>query len=281
MNRTVTLLVVTGVLALSGCGGGSVASDEGGVAMAGNDAVAIAVTGSSDATDEAQEEEIAQADMNARIMEAVASKVEEELNAELAAAQESGELTEEDIEASPEKAVGVGLSLKGLTVNIVDERIPFAGGRMVLNGQLGVKLKLRGFGQIALETNGNLISKLEGVQRTGTIREIPYSLALNGTSTMEVRGAFVATVQFWKVKSLAAEFRSAIVDSDVVATGTVGTEGATGSVEMADVAIELTNADILHQPKAFTTECSGRIETRLNDNMVAGCTIDASCRACR
>ena len=275
-----TLAVVPFMIA--GCGGNI--DDTG--AKTENDAVALAVTGGTagDATESnAVGAEMQQA-ANAKVAEVVSKKVEEEVNAFLEEAEANGELdamVEEDLAAGAEKDITVGLGGRGLSVFITDEVVPFAGGTMALDGEVGLKLRFNSWSSISLVASGELSSSLDGVESNGDVKGIPYSFSLHGSSDLDMSGAFTAKIKRFRIKSMQANLTMAIVDSDVTATGAVGDRSVSGTVDMVDVALSIMNDDVLSQPEAFSIECRGRVETAVNDDTVAVCELDESCRGCK
>lgn len=238
-------------------------------AVLGGEASAVAIAGGGSlATD----------NMNSAITEKLALKLEEQLNDMLA----NGELEIPEDEAEVAKDVRVGFDLfKGFTLIVQDEAVPFAGGEMLLNGQLSVKLRLRGAGTIALEMNGELISTLQDVKREGDVEGIPYSLALNGDNKLGIDGAFSVTIKKWKVSAMSAELTSGIKESDVKAIGTVGDRSVVGAVDMMDVSIQVKYPDILKAPKDIDIICNGEISISVNENVISSCTLAEECNACK
>jgi hypothetical protein len=275
-----TLAIVP--LMIAGCGGS--VGETG--ANTENDAVAVAVTGGTG--EEATESGAVGAEMqqaaNAKVVQMVSKKVEEEVNAFLEEAEANGELeamVEEDLAAGTSKDITVGLGGRGLSVFITDEVVPFAGGTMALDGEVGLKLRFNSWSSISLVASGELSSALEGVESNGDVRGIPYSFALQGSSDLDMSGAFTAKFRRFRIKSMKADLSMAIVESDVTATGSVGDKSVSGTVDMVDVALSLINEDVLNHPEAFSIECRGRVETAVNDDTIAVCELDPSCRGCK
>ncbi len=280
MKKLILSLLAGIPLAIAGCGGASdlTGSDE----TTDGEIMAVALTGSG--TSGAEEVAAgAQADMNAQIMGAVSKKIAEQLDAEMESEEFRLAFEQAEAEAASDvsKDVSVGISLKGLIVSISDEELAFAGGSMLLNGDLTAKLKLRGRGTLALEIAGELTSELKNIERSGFIKDIPYSLSLEGTNVLGLDGALAVTIKNWKVSALTADFKAGVVESNVIARGSIADKQVVGAVDMSDVAIALTNPDVLKHPEAFTAACSGEISTKVNDNVVAACTMDPSCLACK
>ncbi len=284
MKKTIYALFASLPMVVVGCGTGTdgIQSTEGS-AMGEGEVMAVALTGSgrSGESEDGSFAEETQADVNAKIMEAVSVKIEEELNMMLEDEEFLAELEEAELEAGAAKDVSVKLGLKGLTVSIRDEAIPFAGGALMLNGDIGLKLALRSRGTIAIEATGDLTADMDKVTREGEIKGIPYSLSLEGRNYMDMEGSIAVEIKSFKIKNMSADFRAGIVNSDVTATGTIADKSVTGSVDMVDVAIRLANADVLKNPGNFSVTCSGAIETSLNDNVVASCEIDDDCLGCK
>nr|HPQ81772.1 hypothetical protein [bacterium] len=250
-------------------------TDEQSAVSPGSDAFAGSFAGGGP-MDEAGDEfaEGAQADMNVAMMNVLSEKVEAAVNEELA------RMEVEEGEAGSGKDIRVGLGERGLTLFIEDEALPFASGTMALDGQVGLRLRFNGFSGVSVIASGTLTSSLQGVERTGEVRGIPYELTLEGGSEMKVDGAFTMRIRNWRVDEMGADFSSRIVRSDVVATGTIAGQSAQGSVDMVNVAVRLENDDILRQPKAFAVSCTGTMATRINGNVFASCNIDESCLGC-
>lgn len=223
----------------------------------------------------------AEADMNAAIAKAVADKVEAEINAGLENGDFDQAIAEADESEGIDKSFRVGFGTRGLTVFMEDEQVPFAGGQMLLEGQIGLRLKFKLGGKIDIVASGELVAELQNVERTGYIREIPYELSLNGANKMELSGTFGLTFKGFKVQSMSLDLNSGITDSDVVASGTVGDKTVVGSVDMVNVGIRMYNADILHTPKANALTCSGSISTKINDDVIGLCEIAEGCLGCK
>jgi hypothetical protein len=282
MNKWLFAFVAGVPLAIAGCGGnlGEMAEGKGESPME-NEALAVAVVGGASTMEGSGEVTgQAQSDMNAKILESVASKVEELLNAEMENEEFRDEILQAEAQASVSKDVKVSLGFKGLRVDIIDEIIPFAGGTMTLNGDVALKLRYTGGGTIALEADGELLSDLDGVERAGVIRDIPYYLSLQGSNVMGMDGAFKVTISKWKVSNLSADFTISIINSDVTAKGIIDDKSVVGSVNFVDMSIGLTNANLLKNPQDFNVECTGTIETLINEDPVVSCTIDPSCKGC-
>lgn len=265
-------------IAVAGCGtaGTGDLTDDSSAASTGGEAVAVAVAGGGLAEEVGGEMvEGAQADMNAAMLNVISEKVEAAVNEELA------KMEAEEGSADLSKEISVGLGERGLTLFIEDEIIPFAGGTMAMDGEVGLRLRFNGLSSISIVASGTLTSALDGVERAGEVRGVPYSLTLAGASEMKMDGAFTVKIKRWKVDSMAADFSSRIVGSDVVATGVVDGHSVAGSVDMVNVAVRLTNGDILRQPGAFAVSCTGMMATRINGNVFASCDIDESCRGCK
>lgn len=280
MKKLILSLLAGIPLAIAGCGGASdlTGSDE----VTDGEIMAVALTGSgASGTEEVTVE--AQADMNAQIMGTVSKKIAEQLDAEMESEEFRLAYEQAEAEAASDltKDVSVGISLKGLVISISDEELAFAGGSMLLNGDLTAKLKFRGRGTLALEIAGELTSELRNIERSGFIKDIPYSLSLEGTNVLGLDGALAVTIKNWKVSALTADFKAGVVESNVIAMGSIADKQVVGAVDMSDVAIALTNPDVLKHPEAFTAACSGEISTKVNDNVVAACTMDPSCLACK
>ena len=286
MKKFLCLVSLVLPLALFGC------SSSGGLGDGSNDSAAdttseagitgVAITGVG-LTGEVEGE--SEADMNSAVAKAVAAKVEEELNAQL----ESGAFDEDmlaaeeagDESADATKSFRVGLGSRGITVYMDDEKIPFAGGQMLLDGEIGLRLKFKIGGKIEIVASGQLTSELQNVLRDGFIKDIPYSLSLSGANKLDLNGTFGITVKWFKVSAMSMDLRSSIVDSSVVATGTVADRSVEGTVDMVNVGIRLVNTDILHSPKANSLSCSGSISTKINDNVLGLCDISESCLGCK
>ena len=236
----------------------------------------LVMVGGGETTTEAAETEM---NMNYRIAEVVAEKVRNELDAQL----ESGDLSslvDQDGALLSEKDIRFGLGNRGLSVFIEDEEVPFAGGTMILNGEVGLKLKIHGFRKLELIASGQLTSELDGVERSGAIKDIPYTLALYGDNTMEMEGSFLIGIKRWKVNEMSASLKSSIVESDVTAVGSIADRIVSGSVDMVDVAVTMSMEDLLNQPKNVKISCEGYIATSMNENELAECEIASSCLAC-
>lgn len=278
MKKLILSLLAGVPLIITGCG--SAENLTGTEEQNDGEIMAVALTGAG-STDEAMAE--AEADINAQMMGKVSQKVEEYLNDEMQTEefQLAFEQAQSELAASPSKDVSVGISLKGLVVKMTDEVIPFANGSMLLNGDLSVKLKIRAGGKLALETSGELQAELQGVERSGLINGIPYFLSLDGSNILGIDGALTVTIKSWKIASMSADFTAAIEESNVTATGTIDNKSVVGKVDLSDVSIALSNPDVLHAPKNFSAACSGIISTTVNDKLVAGCTMEPSCKACK
>ncbi len=282
----ITAAAVVPLAFAAGCGGSLGSTDDTADLTDGtatdNEIISVAVVGSGatnpfDGDADAQEfTDQTQADMNAKIMEAVSQKVEAAINDELMAMEE-----EAAMDPSAAKDISVGLGDRGLSLFIEDEVVPFAGGTMTLNGEVGLRLKFHSWSKLSLIASGELTSQLEGVERSGLIRDIPYSLSLDGSNDMEMEGAFTAQIKRWRIKSLKADLSSSIVDSDVVASGTIGDRAASGAVNMVDVSVRAVNNDVLANGQAFDMSCTGTVETMVNDDVIAACQIDPSCKGCQ
>ncbi|MBT3180902.1 MAG: hypothetical protein HN337_00165 [Deltaproteobacteria bacterium] len=284
MRKTFMAVMASLPIMVVGCGSGS--GDLGEMDTGDyteGEIMAVALTGgaASDATEEADLAEETQSDMNVKAMEVVSQRIEEELSLYLEDEDFRSALEEAQLEADASKDVSVQFGWKGLKVAIEDEEVPFAGGSMILNGDLGLKLRLRSRNEIALEADGELSSMLQGVERSGEVRGMPYYLSLDGVTQMDVDASFAVTIKRWKIRSMTANFDAAIVGSDVTATGSIADRSVTGSVDMVDVGISLFNDDILAHPKDFDIECSGVIETSVNGEVLAACEISQSCNGCK
>lgn len=288
MKKTLFAFVAGIPLMIAGCGGnlGDLGGSEG-TSPAENEAMAVALIGSGGESvvgDVEGSEGVtgqAQADMNAKILESVALKVEERLNEEMESEEFRNEILNAEDEASVSKDISVGFGLKGLSVYIEDEEVPFAGGTMMLNGEMGLRLRYLGGGELALEADGELLSDLDGVERAGYIREIPYYLSLDGTNYMGMEGSFRIKIKRWRVKSMSADFTASIISSDVTATGSIADKSVVGTVDLVDMSINLSNDNLLTDAKNFDVTCTGSIETSVNDEVLAACTVDPSCKSCK
>ena len=278
-KKVLLSVIAIAPLAVAGCGTG-VTDDltEGAAGTSGEgEAVAVAIAGGgSELAGEASEEfaSSAQADMNAAVAQVLSTKIEAAVNEELARME-----AEEGVDAS--KDLRVGLGERGLTLFVDNEIIPFAGGTMALNGELGLKLRFPSFSEIQLVVGGGMMSTLDGVVRAGEVRGIPYELTLAGDSDMRMDGKFTMKIKSWKVSGMSANLTSAIVDSNVTATGMIADREAVGTVDMVNVSVKLANPDVLKNPGAFSAACTGTMATSVNGNVFASCDIDAACRGCK
>ena len=280
LKKAVLSIVAIAPLAVAGCGtaGTGDLNDQAGASPTDGEVVAVAIAGGASAEAEEAGQAFAgeaQADMNAAVAQALSTKIEAAVNEELA------RMEAEEGDAGIEKEISVGLGERGLSVFVDNEVLPFAGGTMTLNGELGLKLRFSGLSKISLVASGGLTAQLDGVQRAGEVRGIPYELTLEGSNEMAMDGQFSMQIKRWKVAGMTADFSSKIVSSDVTATGTIAGRTATGSVDMVNVAVALTNGDVLHQPGAFAVSCTGTMATRINGNVFASCELDSSCRGCK
>lgn len=222
----------------------------------------------------------AEADMNVALAKAVADKVESEINAGLESGDFDQAMLEADEDSVANKDFRVGLGTRGITVFMVNEKVPFAGGEMLLNGEIGLTLKFKIGSRIDIIASGELTSELQNIERSGYIKDVPYELSLNGSNKMELSGTFGLSFKGFKVKSMSLDLASTITDSDVVATGTVGEQTVVGTVDMVNVGIQMHNADILHTPKANELTCSGNISTEINDHTIGLCEVSENCLGC-
>lgn len=284
MKKVLVSMLGAVSMALAGCGGTSLDGGTASNTTTGNELsdgqiAGVVISGTGTSGEVANE---AQADLNAEVAKVLASKVEEEINAELQDPAFQAELENATDESGTEKDVRVGLGTRGLSIFIEDEAIPFAGGSMLLNGDVGLKLRIRSGLRIDVVASGELIAELQNVQREGTIRDIPYVLELNGKNKMGIDGTFSVTVKLWsfKVSAMSAEIVSGIKESDVVAVGTIGERTVTGTVDMMDVQLKLSNGNIIKNPGDFKIACSGDIVTMINDNVVASCKLAETCLSC-
>lgn len=281
MKKVIMSLMGTAALIFGGCGGSLDGTNLGDASNNGTtteDQVAgLVITGSGIIGDAADE---AQADLNAQVTKAIADQIESEINAQLEDEEFQAELAAAD---DPElaKDVRVGLGIRGITVFIEDESVPFAGGEMLLNAEVGLKLKFRPGFRIDVVASGEMTSELVDVQREGYIEGFPYSLALNGTNKMSLDGMFSITIKNWKVSAMQANLASKIVASNVEAVGEIADKGVRGSVDMMDVGLTITNPDVLKRPGDFTIKCSGDIEARINDRAIALCSLAETCLSCK
>lgn len=217
--------------------------------------------------------------MNAAIAENLSQKVEEQLNLML----ENGDINMDQIETeySASKAINGGFNLKrGFFLDIVDEAIPFAGGQMILNGTVNLSLKYMGGSKLGLVATGDLTSKLQDVQKTGYVAELPYTLALNGTTDLGLTGTFSVTIKWFKVTSMSADIKAAVESSDVIAHGDIDGRAVDATVDLVNLSIGIANADILHAPKAFVVSCTGDMSFKVNDNEIAACKMASACNKC-
>lgn len=279
-----TLLCLLGVVAFVAAGCGS--TSEGTLGGADNSAgevsegqlAGIIMTGSGSSGAVVDE---SQADLNAQISKALSQRVEEELNAQLKDPEIQAELAAaEDAGTDISKDVRVGLGSKGITVFIEDEELPFAGGTMILNGEMGLKLRFRPGFKIDVVASGELTSELKDVQRAGETGGLPYVLALNGSNKMSLDGVFSVTIKKWKVSDMSAELISKIVASDVKAEGSIAGRAVAGTVNMMDVGLQISNPKILSDPDNFAIQCSGNIEAKINDKTIGVCKLAPTCLSC-
>lgn len=277
LKKAVLSIVAIAPLAVAGCGSAGTGdlNDQAGALPTDGEVVAVAIAGGASTEAGTAFAEEAQADMNTAVAQAISAKVEAAVNEELA------RMEVEEGEAGLEKDISVGLGERGLSVIVDNEVVPFAGGAMTLSGELGLRLRFNGLSSISLVASGELTAMLDGVQRAGEVRGVPYELTLAGQNEMSMNGQFTMQIKRWKIAGMSADFTSKIVDSDVTATGTIAGRTATGSVEMLNVAMMLTNGDVLHQPGAFAVSCTGTMATSINGNVFASCELDSSCRGCK
>ncbi len=281
MKKVLMSLVSMTALVIAGCGSGMNGAgfgDESNNGSTTEEQVAgLVITGSGLIGDGADE---SQADLNAQLTKAIAEQVESEINAQLEDEEFQAELAAAD---DPElaKDVRVGLGIRGITVFIEDESVPFAGGEMLLNAEVGLKLKFRPGFRIDVVASGEMTSELVDVQRAGYIEGFPYSLALNGTNKMSLDGMFSITIKNWKVSAMQANLSSKIVASNVEAVGEIAEKEVRGSVDMMDVGLAITNPDVLKRPGDFTIKCTGDIETRINDRTIGLCKLAETCLSCQ
>ena len=87
-------------------------------------------------------------------------------------------------------------------------------------------------------------------------------------------------IKMFRVESLSAKLTAGIVSSDVTATGMIADRSISGSVDMVDVAVVLSNPNILKDADNISVACRGEIFTKFNDDQVAGCTLAPSCLKC-
>lgn len=281
MNIKKTLLsVLAAPLVMIGCGSGTdgVTTETGSNEKADGEVVAVALlsSGYDKADDAAEVTSEVEANMNAAIAKNISEKVEGQLNTML----ENGEIEMED-EDGMTKDINAGFNFKrGFFLDIVDERLPFAGGEMVLNGGVDLTIKYLGGGKLALVASGTLTSGLEGVEKAGVIKDLPYSLTLEGSNQMELNGSFAVTIKRWKVSAMSADITSNVVGSDVTATGTISDRSVTAAVNMMDLSLSIANPNILQNASAFTVKCSGDITFDMGNQTLASCTIAETCLSC-
>lgn len=282
MNIKRTLLsVLAAPLVMIGCGGGSdgITTDTSSNENADGEVMAVALlsgSGYEKADDTAQATSEAEANMNAAIVKNISEKVESQLNTML----ENGEI-EMDDETGMTKDINAGFNFKrGFFLDVVDERLPFAGGEMALNGGVDLTIKYLGGGKLALVATGTLTSALEGVEKSGVIKELPYSLVLEGSNQMKLDGSFAVTIKRWKVSNMSADLTSYVVDSDVTATGTISDRSVTAAVNMMDLSLSISNPNILQNASAFTVKCSGDITFDMGNQTLASCKIAETCLFC-
>lgn len=218
--------------------------------------------------------------MNGKIAETISLKVGEQLNQLL----DTRELNVDELESASMqgKDVNVGFNWnRRFFVELADERIPFANGETILNGGVNLTMKYLGGGKFTLIASGDFNAELDGIEREGSVRDIPYALSLDGSNTLGVYGSFGVTIKRWKVHTMSATLTATVVDSNVVATGEIADRSVTATVDTMDLSLKIGNNDILGHPKAFGVTCSGNISMRLNDDTIASCAIASSYTACK
>lgn len=270
MKTGIVFIVISLFMVVAACG-----SNTSGTAMSEEQATSLIMTGTGAQGD----------DLNSEITKAIAQKVEEELNANLEDPELQAALAEAETEAEEgydiQKDVRVGFGSKGLTVFIEDEEIPFAGGSMLLNGEVGLRLRIKAGWRIDVVASGELTSLLKDVKRVGTVEGLPYSLSLDGSNKMNIDGTFSVVIKSWKIKSMTADIVSKITQSNVIATGTIADKGVTGTVNMMDVGLRIANPDILKDADNFSVKCFGDIETLINGSVISSCALAESCLSCQ
>jgi len=218
-----------------------------------------------------------EASINGRIAEAISLKLEEHLNEML----EAGTLNVDELESAFIQGKDVNTDFdwpREFFAEVTYEHIPFARGEITLGGGVDVTMKYIGGGRFTLITNGNVSVELEGIEKEGLVRDIPYALSLDGSNTFGVDGSYTVMINRWRVRDMRADLTAKVVDSNITATGNVADRSVTATVGTMNLALKITNYDILRHPRSFGVQCSGDISMNLNDGVPASCAIASSFR---